>query len=254
MLAFSEQLNTLQIAVAEGDAGLRASLAERLREACRIEPPGRQEVGRRRRLEQRRAVPVAGSEGPCETVSLQAKPATDKLGAYARHVYQIADETAAELSRIAEKQMSEASQQMFATIEEISKGAPAGTEGIATFYKSAVSAANLAWDQVNKGQQADRRADRGQCRPGHRCRSAGREASHDCLISAVDDQLTATVSGRRLTVDLQWTSCHFDGPNATPKLHEMLRPVHREPPDTAHGRVTRTRTCHDLHQLAGDCA
>ena len=87
------------------------------------------------------------------TVSVQAKPATDKLGAYARHVYQIADETAAELSRIAEKQMSEASQQMFTTIDEISKSAPAGTEGIATFYKSAVLAANSAWDQVNKADK-----------------------------------------------------------------------------------------------------
>jgi phasin family protein len=88
-----------------------------------------------------------------DTASAQAKPATDKLGAYAKHVYQIANETAAELSRIAEKQMSEASQQMFATIDEISKGAPAGTEGIATFYKSAVSAANSAWDQVSKANK-----------------------------------------------------------------------------------------------------
>ena len=87
------------------------------------------------------------------TASVQAKPATDKLGAYAKHVYQIANETAAELSRIAEKQMSEASQQMFATIDEISKSAPAGTEGIATFYKSAVSATNSAWDQVSKANK-----------------------------------------------------------------------------------------------------
>ena len=85
-----------------------------------------------------------------ETVSVQAKPATDKLGAYAKHVYQIANETAAELSRIAEKQMSEASQQMFATIDEISKGAPAGTEGIATFYKSAVLVASAAWDRSTR--------------------------------------------------------------------------------------------------------
>ena len=88
-----------------------------------------------------------------ETVSVQAKPATDKFGAYARHVYQIANETTAELSRIAEKQMSEASRQMFATIDEISKNAPAGTEGVAAFYKSAVSATNSAWDQVSKANK-----------------------------------------------------------------------------------------------------
>ena len=85
-----------------------------------------------------------------DTASAQAKPATDKFGAYANHVYQIANETATELSRIAEKQMSEASQEVFATIDEISKSSPAGTEGIATFYRSAVSAANSAWDQASK--------------------------------------------------------------------------------------------------------
>ena len=39
---------------------------------------------------------------------------------------------------------------MFQTIDALSKNAPAGSEGIATFYKSAVTAANSAWDQVNK--------------------------------------------------------------------------------------------------------
>ena len=42
---------------------------------------------------------------------------------------------------------------MFETIDEISKGAPAGTEGIATFYKSAVSAANSALDQVSQANK-----------------------------------------------------------------------------------------------------
>lgn len=85
-----------------------------------------------------------------ELATVQAKPASDKFGAYAKHVYQIANETAAELSRIAEKQVSDASQQMFTAIDEFSKTAPAGTEGITAFYKSAVSAANSAFDQVSK--------------------------------------------------------------------------------------------------------
>ena len=88
-----------------------------------------------------------------DAASVQAKPATNKLGAYAGHVYQIANETATELSRIAEKQVREASQQMFETIDDISKGAPAGTEGIATFYKSAASAANSALDQVSQANK-----------------------------------------------------------------------------------------------------
>ena len=85
-----------------------------------------------------------------ETLSEQAKPTSDKFGAYARHVYQIANETASELTKITEQQVSEVSQSLFQTIDAISKNAPAGSEGLATFYKSAVTAANSAWDQVNK--------------------------------------------------------------------------------------------------------
>jgi hypothetical protein len=66
-----------------------------------------------------------------DTVADQAKPVTGKLGGYAHHVLEIANETAAEFSPIAEKQMSEASPGVFATIDEISKGAPAGTEVLA---------------------------------------------------------------------------------------------------------------------------
>ena len=89
-------------------------------------------------------------KGLAETLSEQAKPTSDKFGAYAHHVYQIANETASELSKITEKQVGDVSQSLFQTIDAFSKNAPAGTEGLATFYKSAVTAANSAWDQVNK--------------------------------------------------------------------------------------------------------
>lgn len=90
-----------------------------------------------------------------ETLAESAQPTTDKFSAYAKHVYEIASETSAEIAKIAELQMSEGNRQLFSAIDTMAKNAPQGTEGLVTMVKSAVTAANSAWDQVNKaGKQA----------------------------------------------------------------------------------------------------
>ncbi|MFM8880762.1 MAG: hypothetical protein ACKOGK_00750, partial [Betaproteobacteria bacterium] len=38
----------------------------------------------------------------------------------------------------------------FASIESMAKNAPAGSEGVVSFVKSAMAASNSAWDQVSK--------------------------------------------------------------------------------------------------------
>ena len=78
------------------------------------------------------------------------QPAADKMGAYAKHVYDIASETSGEIARLVEKQMSEGQKQFTASIDAMAKNAPAGSEGMVTLMKSAVSAANTAFDQVQK--------------------------------------------------------------------------------------------------------
>jgi phasin family protein len=78
------------------------------------------------------------------------QPATDKAAAYAKSVYDIARETSAEIAKIYEAQMSEVNKQVFTTIESMAKNAPAGSEGVVSFVKSAMAASNSAWDQVNK--------------------------------------------------------------------------------------------------------
>jgi phasin family protein len=85
-----------------------------------------------------------------EFFSVGAQPAAEKSAAYAKHVYEIAADTSAEIAKIIEKQFSEGNKQLSAAIEAASKNAPAGSEGIVTFVKSAVSSANTAFDQVNK--------------------------------------------------------------------------------------------------------
>lgn len=82
--------------------------------------------------------------------STGAQPAAEKAVSYAKHVYEITADTGAEIAKIFEKQVAEGNRQLNAVIDAASKNAPAGTEGIVTFVKSAVSSANTAYDQVNK--------------------------------------------------------------------------------------------------------
>ncbi len=88
-----------------------------------------------------------------DTLSESAQPTGEKFTAYARHVYEIASETGTEISRVVERQFSEGNRQMTAAIEAMAKNAPAGSEGVVTLVKSAVTAANSAYDQVNKASR-----------------------------------------------------------------------------------------------------
>ncbi|MFT4099874.1 MAG: phasin family protein [Burkholderiaceae bacterium] len=79
-----------------------------------------------------------------------AQPATDKFASYAKQVYEIANETGTEIAKLFEKQVAESNQQFSSVIDTMAKNAPAGSESFVSFVKSAVSAANTAFEQVNK--------------------------------------------------------------------------------------------------------
>ncbi|HVL56413.1 MAG TPA: TIGR01841 family phasin [Burkholderiaceae bacterium] len=89
-------------------------------------------------------------KGFADVALASAQPAADKVSAYARHVYEIATETNTEIAKIVERHIAESNKQLLSAIDSLGKNAPAGTEGLVTFVKSAVSNANSAWDQVNK--------------------------------------------------------------------------------------------------------
>jgi phasin family protein len=88
-----------------------------------------------------------------DSFSETAQPASDKFTAYAKHVYEIANETSTEISKVVEKQFSEGNRQLSAAIEAVAKNSPVGSEGVVTLVKSAVTAANATWDQVNKASR-----------------------------------------------------------------------------------------------------
>lgn len=95
-----------------------------------------------------------------ELIALQAamlQPSAEKAAAYGRHLYDIASSTSAEVSKMAESQVSEAQKKFVSVVDNAVKNAPAGTENAVVLVKSAVAAANNAFDSVQKAakQAAD---------------------------------------------------------------------------------------------------
>lgn len=95
-----------------------------------------------------------------ELLALQAtllQPAAEKAAAYTRHVYDIAAATNAEVTRVAEAQLVEVQQKLMSVVDTAAKNAPAGSENAVALVRSAVSAANNAFESVHKAakQAAD---------------------------------------------------------------------------------------------------
>jgi phasin family protein len=88
-----------------------------------------------------------------ELIALQAslfQPLAEKTAAYSRHLYDIAQGTGAEFTKAFEGQTSEAQQKFAALVENAAKNAPAGSETAVAVMKSAVAAANNAFESVQK--------------------------------------------------------------------------------------------------------
>jgi phasin family protein len=94
-----------------------------------------------------------GVKDPQEFVSFQAaqlQPSAEKAVAYSRHLYDIASATQAEFTRVAEVQLADANKKFAALIDTATKNAPAGSETAVAMVKSAVAAANSAYDSFSK--------------------------------------------------------------------------------------------------------
>ncbi|BFO55265.1 MULTISPECIES: phasin family protein [Comamonadaceae] len=88
-----------------------------------------------------------------ELLSLQAaffQPLAEKTAAYNRHLYEIASGTTAEFGRAFEAQAAEIQRNFSNLVDTAARNAPAGTETGVAVFKSAVSAANNAFETVQK--------------------------------------------------------------------------------------------------------
>ncbi len=88
-----------------------------------------------------------------ELIALQAglfQPLAEKAAAYSRHLYDIASGTGAEFSKAFESKVAEAQAQFASLVDNAAKNAPAGSETAVAMMKSAVAAANNAYESVQK--------------------------------------------------------------------------------------------------------
>ena len=88
-----------------------------------------------------------------ELIALQAglfQPLAEKAAAYSRHLYDIASGTGTEFSKAFEGKVAEGQAQFAALVDNAAKNAPAGSETAVAMMKSAVAAANNAFESVQK--------------------------------------------------------------------------------------------------------
>ena len=78
------------------------------------------------------------------------QPATDKVTAYGRQVYDIATSTQSEVSKLVESQMATAQEKILSLVDSAVKNAPVGSEASLALVKQTVTAANGALENVQK--------------------------------------------------------------------------------------------------------
>jgi phasin family protein len=79
-----------------------------------------------------------------------AQPAIEKVIAYSRSLYEVANQTKAEVSKLIETQAAEANKTVATLLDKASKNAPAGSDIGVAAVKSALAAANSAYDSFTK--------------------------------------------------------------------------------------------------------
>jgi phasin family protein len=95
-----------------------------------------------------------------EALSVYSKlmePVAEKLASYSRHGYDIYTATTGEVGKVVEEQSAEMQRKYMAVVDTAVKNAPAGSENAVALMKSAVAAANNAFETVQKAakQAAD---------------------------------------------------------------------------------------------------
>ena len=96
---------------------------------------------------------VLGVKDAQELLALQAslfQPLAEKTASYSRHLYDIASGTGAEFNKAFEGKAAEAQKAFADLVDSAAKNAPAGSETAMAVMKSAVAAANNAFESVQK--------------------------------------------------------------------------------------------------------
>jgi len=96
---------------------------------------------------------LLGAKDAQELVALQsnlAQPGVEKAVAYSRSLYEISTQTQEEVSKVVEAQIAELNKNVATALDQASKSAPVGSDVAVAAVKSAIAAANTAYDSLNK--------------------------------------------------------------------------------------------------------
>ncbi|PAS96174.1 MAG: granule-associated-like protein [Candidatus Dactylopiibacterium carminicum] len=96
---------------------------------------------------------LLGAKDAQELLALQAslaQPTIEKFVTYSRSVYEISAAAQEDVSKIFESQFGEINKNLTAALDKAAKSAPAGSDVAVAAVKSAIAAANSAYDSINK--------------------------------------------------------------------------------------------------------
>lgn len=79
-----------------------------------------------------------------------AQPSLEKATAYAKSIYDVANETQVEFSKLVEAQVAEFNKEVVSGLDKMVKNAPAGSEVSVAALKSGIAAVNAAYDNLSK--------------------------------------------------------------------------------------------------------
>ena len=78
------------------------------------------------------------------------QPNIEKALAFSRSVYEVASQTQTQINKVLEDRMAKVSGEVVAAMDKAVKNAPAGSESALAAFKSAVAAANTAYETLSK--------------------------------------------------------------------------------------------------------
>ncbi len=79
-----------------------------------------------------------------------AQPALEKVIAYSRNVYDVATQSQSEVTKMVESQAGEMNKSVVSMLDKAAKNAPGGSDVAIAAVKSALAAANTAYDSMTK--------------------------------------------------------------------------------------------------------
>ena len=85
-----------------------------------------------------------------KVIAASAQPTLEKAIAYSRSAYEVATQTQTEVKKLAEGQAAEMNRNVTSLIDTVTRNAPAGSEYGVTAVKSAMAAANSAYDNISR--------------------------------------------------------------------------------------------------------